>query len=134
MPDSVVPSLAVDDLGNALTSFDGGREGAPPGDAPLPLASVAPWHRRRVLMVLDRFSQSWELSGGRIEQGESPRQAAVRELLEESGQVPDGKLRFVGHAGFTPAPDRRAEYGALFTGCSASVLDSQQIEEIADIR
>ncbi|MFD4949145.1 NUDIX hydrolase [Streptomyces sp. NPDC058239] len=132
--DSVAPPLAVDDLGNALTSFVSGREGAPPGDAPLPFALVALWHRRRVLMVFDRFRQSWELPGGRIEQGESPRQAAVRELLEETGQVPDGKLRFAGYAGFTLAPGRRAEYGALFAGCSAGVLDFQQNEEIVDIR
>ncbi|MGW7693821.1 NUDIX domain-containing protein [Streptomyces asiaticus] len=39
-------------------------------------------------MVFDRFRQSWELPGGRIEAGESPRQAAARELLEETGQEP----------------------------------------------
>ncbi|MEU0006897.1 hypothetical protein ABZ079_22120 [Streptomyces sp. NPDC006314] len=40
----------------------------------------------------------------------------MRELLEESGQEPDGPLRFVGWAGFLLAPAQRAEYGALFTG------------------
>ncbi|UQA91874.1 NUDIX hydrolase [Streptomyces halobius] len=48
--------------------------------------------------------QSWELPGGRIDEGESTRQAATRELLEESGQKPDGPLQFLGYAGFTLAP------------------------------
>ncbi|MFC9977481.1 NUDIX hydrolase [Spirillospora sp. NPDC127200] len=48
-----------------------------------------------------------------------PRQAAVRELLEETGHSPNGRLGFVGFAGFVLAPDRRAEYGALFTGRAA---------------
>ncbi|MFJ1811223.1 NUDIX domain-containing protein [Streptomyces sp. NPDC088157] len=47
-------------------------------------------------MALDRFRQHWELPGGRVEEGESPRQATVRELLEESGQQPNGSLRFIG--------------------------------------
>ncbi|WP_328430393.1 NUDIX domain-containing protein [Streptomyces sp. NBC_00443] len=38
--------------------------------------------------------------------GESARQAAARELREESGQEPDGPLRFIGYAGFELAPDR----------------------------
>ncbi|WUP70923.1 NUDIX domain-containing protein [Streptomyces sp. NBC_00258] len=43
--------------------------------------------------------------GGCVEKGESPRQAAARELLEESGQESDGPLRFIGYAGFVLAPD-----------------------------
>ncbi|WP_200308002.1 hypothetical protein [Streptomyces adelaidensis] len=35
---------------------------------------------------------------------ESPRQAATRESLEESGQKPDGPLRFIGYADFVLAP------------------------------
>ncbi|NBV63402.1 MAG: NUDIX domain-containing protein, partial [Planctomycetes bacterium] len=32
-----------------------------------------------------RFAGMWEWPGGRVEPGESPAQAAVRELLEETG-------------------------------------------------
>ena len=129
-----VPPLVVDDHGNALVSFGGGEEGAPPCDAPLPAALVAIWHADRVLMVFDRFRQSWELPGGRIEEGESPRQAAIRELLEETGQEPDGPLRFIGYAGFLLAPDQRAEYAALFAGRTPGVREFQANDEIAAIR
>ncbi|MEU9930057.1 NUDIX hydrolase [Streptomyces anulatus] len=67
-------------------SFVSGSEGEPPHDAPLSAALVALWQADRVLMVFDRHRQSWELPGGKIEDGESPRRAAMRELTEETGQ------------------------------------------------
>ena len=86
-------------------------------------------------MTFNRFRQAWELPGGRIDPGETPRQAAGRELLEETGHVSEGQLRFVGFAGFTLAPDQRAEYGALFTGRAADVSESfRPNDEIAAIR
>ncbi|MGW0139489.1 NUDIX domain-containing protein [Streptomyces calvus] len=132
-PDS--PPLAVDDRGNALVTFVRGAEDKPPGDAPLPVALVALWHGSRVLMAFNRFRQAWELPGGRIDTGETARQAAVRELLEETSHVPHGQLCFVGFAGFTLAPDERAEYGALFTGQVADVSPLfRPNDEIAAIR
>ncbi|MEU9924036.1 NUDIX hydrolase [Streptomyces griseoluteus] len=125
--------LAVDNRGNALVSFVRGAEGMPPGDAPLPAAVVALWRDGRVLMVFDRYRQTWELPGGRIEQGESPRQAAGRELLEESGQEPDGPLRLVGYARFVLAPDRRAEYLAVFAGHCSEVRGFRPNEETTAI-
>jgi ADP-ribose pyrophosphatase YjhB (NUDIX family) len=126
--------LVVDDRGNALVGFTAGSEEVPPGDAPLPAALVALWHAGRVLMVFDRFRRRWELPGGRIEAGESPRRAAVRELAEESGQQPDEPPRFIGYAGFVLAPDRRAEYAALFAARTAVVRDFRPNEEIAAVR
>ncbi|MGW0139670.1 NUDIX domain-containing protein [Streptomyces calvus] len=129
------PPLAVDDRGNALVSFVLAAEDMPPSDAPLPVALVALWHGSRVLMVFDRFRQAWELPGGRIDPDETPRQAAARELLEETNHVPQGQLHFVGYAGFTLAPDQHAEYGALFTGLAADVSQLfQPNDEIAAIR
>jgi ADP-ribose pyrophosphatase YjhB (NUDIX family) len=129
------PPLAVDDRGNALISFVLAAEDTPPRDAPLPLALVALWQGDRVLMVFDRYRQAWELPGGRIDPGESPRQAAARELLEESDHVPEGPLRFVGFACFALAPDQRAEYGALFTGqASEASRLFQPNGEIAAVR
>lgn len=132
--DSGVPPVVADDQGNALVFFVRGVEGAPPGDAPLPAALVALWHRGRVLMVFDRFRQGWELPGGCIEDGESPREAAARELLEESGHSASRPLRFVGYAGFVLAPDQRREYAALFAGHTTDCRDFRANEEIAAIR
>ncbi|WP_458247364.1 NUDIX domain-containing protein [Streptomyces sp. MAI_2237] len=111
--------LAVDDRGNALVSFDRGAEDEPPADAPLPLALVALWQGDRVLLALNRFRRAWELPDGKIDPGETPREAAARELLEETDHAAEGRLSFAGFARFTLVPDQRAEYGALFTGQAA---------------
>jgi 8-oxo-dGTP diphosphatase len=39
----------------------------------------------RFLMVFNPKRQGWEMPGGRIEAGETPEQAAVREFKEEAG-------------------------------------------------
>ncbi|MER7403635.1 NUDIX domain-containing protein [Streptomyces sp. NPDC000070] len=96
----------------------------------MPLALVALWYGDRVLMVFDRFRQGWELPGGLIEPGGSPRQAAARELLEESGQTPEGPLRFVGYPRFTLAPDQRVEYGTSFSGRCAETIAFRPNEQV----
>ncbi|MEU0922139.1 NUDIX hydrolase [Streptomyces cyaneofuscatus] len=126
--------LADDGRGNSLMSFARGGEAAPPRDAPLSAALVALWRAGRVLMVLDRHRQSWELPGGSIEEGETPRQAAARELLEETGHQSDERMRFIGYARFVLAPDRRIEYLALYAGSCAETRTFEPTEEIAAIR
>ncbi|MDN3271178.1 NUDIX hydrolase [Streptomyces sp. MA15] len=66
--------------------------------------------------------------------GRNPRQAAARELLEESGQQPDEQLRFIGYARFVLAPDQRAEYLALYAGSSVEGRAFEPTEEISAIR
>ncbi|MFE6286593.1 NUDIX domain-containing protein [Streptomyces sp. NPDC057877] len=122
----------IDGQGNALTAFlTASTEDVPPDDAPLPLSLVALRHDRRVLLVLDRHRRSWELPGGMIEPGETPRQAALRELSEETGQRAD-ELSFAGYARFVLGVDGRTEYGALFTGSTASPGPCRANDEIAD--
>jgi 8-oxo-dGTP diphosphatase len=75
---------------------------------------VALWHGDRLLLVFDRYRQCWELPGGMIEPGETPRQAAVRELREEAGFEPEA-LAFAGFARFVLGAERRTEYAALYT-------------------
>jgi 8-oxo-dGTP pyrophosphatase MutT (NUDIX family) len=125
--------LAVDARGNALVSFHVGAEDEVPEDAPLPLALVALWCGGKVMLVFDRYRGEWELPGGTIEDRETPRQAAVRELVEETGQVADGGLEFAGFAGFRLGSERRAEYGALFTGHTETVRAFAATSEIADL-
>ncbi|RBM18598.1 NUDIX hydrolase [Streptomyces sp. PT12] len=125
--------MADDGRGNVLVSFERGREDAPPEGAPTPLALIALWHGPRVLLVRDRFRDAWELPGGSRESGESPREAAVRELGEETGQRADERLLFIGWARFLLAPDGRSEHGALYGGLVARPRPFEPNGEIAAV-
>ena len=47
----------------------------------------------RVLLVKPTYKQGWDIPGGYVEPGESPKQAAVREVTEELGvTLPVGRL------------------------------------------
>lgn len=111
-------AMAVDEAGNELTGFHRVAEEAVFSDAPTPLALVAVWHRYahldRLLMVFNRYRQCWELPGGVIDPGETFRQAALRELHEESGLRAGDDLVFAGYARFLLGTERRAEYGAVY--------------------
>ena len=125
----------VDQHGNALRSFE-----VLPEDqlvrldpsTPLPLSLVVLWCAGRCLMVFDRWKQEWELPGGQIEEGESPREAAWRELHEETGQRPD-VLTFAGVVTFALGSEQRQEHAAVYTGTLRSEGDfvvNQEIERI----
>lgn len=113
------PPLVTGPRDMALLSFhdaDELPEDAEFADAPMGYALVVLWHEGRVLMVYERERECWELPGGGIEPGESPRQAAVRELWEETGQRLDtGDLRFVGHTLTALGKAQRVLYGGVFT-------------------
>jgi 8-oxo-dGTP diphosphatase len=113
-------ALAQDGRGNALTAFlPAARLPGAPDDAPMPAALAAVWCGRHLLLVFDRFRRQWELPGGRIDPGETPRQAAVRELHEESGlHLP--ALVLAGYARFRLIGPPRDEYAAVYTGHAAA--------------
>jgi 8-oxo-dGTP diphosphatase len=64
-----------------------------------------------VVLVLSRHRQVWELPGGLIDPGESPREAAVRELLEESGCL----ARDTAWLGLVEVDHGGTQYGAVLT-------------------
>ncbi|GAA3870699.1 NUDIX hydrolase [Streptomyces sedi] len=98
-----------------LLAFDEEPEETVFATAPVGYVLVAVWHGERLLLVLVRGRGCWELPGGGIEPGESPREAAVRELWEETGhRVPAERLRFVGFA-HTLLTGKGELRGALFT-------------------
>ncbi|RKF22822.1 NUDIX domain-containing protein [Micromonospora globbae] len=97
-----------------MVAFQWADDGAGVVDAPLPLSLVAWWHGERLLLVFNRYRQQWELPGGMIDPGETPRQAAVRELREETGYELE-QLTFAGYALFALGAEQRPEYAAVFT-------------------
>lgn len=79
---------------------------------PLTHALVVARAEQGFLLMLNAYRHKWEVPGGFIDAGETPRQTAARELMEETGQVAD--LRFRGIMEFQLQPDGRMEYGALY--------------------
>ena len=51
----------------------------------VPASLVVAVHAGAVLMMFDSWRKQWEIPGGTREPGETTRQTAVRELLEETG-------------------------------------------------
>jgi 8-oxo-dGTP diphosphatase len=77
------------------------------------VALVVARHEGCTLLVFNRWRKQWELPGGMIDPDETPRQAAIREFVEETGQ-PAPKVAYGGVATFRLMPDRRLEYAAVY--------------------
>jgi len=80
------------------------------GALPAPVFAIIMAHTDHgVVLVLNRVRQVWELPGGFIDSGESPRQAAIRELAEEAGCV----ARDARWLGMVEVNDGQTRFGAL---------------------
>ncbi len=123
-------ALAVGDDGNRLLAF--GPTAGDVGDAPMPLALVALWHRDHLLLVFNRVRRCWELPGGMIDAGETPQQAALRELSEETGYEV-AELILAGFARFALGAHQRIEYAAVYAGHATPGVSFSPNDEISAI-
>lgn len=102
-------------------------------------ALVTLWRGDQLLLVRVRKRETWELPGGSVEAGESPRETAVRELWEETGlRVAAGALRLAGHARTALGSPQRVLTGALYTGevapedahATTAAVPNEEISEV----
>lgn len=79
----------------------------------------------RVLLVKPTYKDGWDIPGGYVEPGESPKQAAARELEEELGLTQSiGRLLVVDWA---PHPDEGDKLLFIFDGGTVG----QDVDELA---
>lgn len=117
VPSSHRPPLAEKLNENLLVDFwrcaESDLAGLDPA-VPMPLSLLVAEHDGRVLLVHNAWRREWELPGGLIEEGESAREAAVREFLEETGTTPPDEIEFVGVGTVQLGHERRIEYAAVY--------------------
>lgn len=82
-------------------------------------AMVIPVCQEKILFVYNNWRKEWEVPAGHIDEGETPHQAALRELDEESGQV-IAEATYIGLCLIRTAK-QRLEPGVLFT-CELATL------------
>jgi 8-oxo-dGTP pyrophosphatase MutT (NUDIX family) len=80
---------------------------------PAPASLVVVTHADAALMIFDSWRKEWELPGGTREPGETPRQAAIRELHEETG-IHTTALSFAAVAEFDLRNPDRHELLAIY--------------------
>ncbi|MGW3994502.1 NUDIX hydrolase [Amycolatopsis sp. NPDC004772] len=99
-----------DRAGNVLLAVRRVAESALP---PVAASLVVVRHAGAVLMMFDKRRGQWELPGGMREPGETAREAAARELAEETG-IHDVALTFAAVAEFDLADPGRREFLAVY--------------------
>ena len=88
---------------------------------PLTHALVVAKNEKGFLLMYNSWKNHWEVPGGIIEQGETMRKCAEREMLEETNQMAE-KMEFKGLMKFR-FKNNRTEFGGLF---SAYIKEERQ--------
>lgn len=106
--------IIVNKRGDVFAAFHPCPEDAiPAGLGPITHSLIVATHQGRHLLLLNSWKKRWEIPGGIREADETPRQCALRELEEETGQIPH-EIEFRGIMEFRLQPDSRTEFGALY--------------------
>ena len=127
-------AIAVNRHGIALLEYSQIPESQLDSDIykPLLITFMAIRHARDFLLVRHRERQAWELPGGHIEEGESARDCAIRELFEETGQKVKS-LDFRAVLKYRAGSDNRIYYGTLYSGELPSPTPFRENDEIERI-
>jgi len=132
--------IVADNKGNQLLEMIKGKEDEVlVNEAYRPLTSslVVVKSPEGFMLLKNRWRNAWEIAGGVIEPGETPRQCAARECLEESGYAIDD-LRFIGLmkcflvAGYFSKVNR-VEYTALYCADVEATQSFHENEEMTDL-
>ncbi len=129
-------ALAVDSYGQRLTDLSDSVEPTAHhvGGVPCPLSLVVVSYASKVLFGLNRWRQQWELPGGMIDRGETPRAAAARELQEETGvTVHPDELEWVGLAAFELLNPARRELAAVYRMSLVDAPSAHASDELIEV-
>ena len=132
--------IAEDTKGNRLLAFITGNEEDVIANGeyrPLTSSLLVVKGEKGFMLLFNRWRQEWELAGGMIDEGETPREAAIRECSEESG-CEAVNVRFVGILKFFLVPSRnqtkaRIEYTALYAAALAEERTFRENDEMLGI-
>ena len=91
---------------------------------------VCSFYKGKILLSQHKKRSTWETQGGHIEAGETPLEAARRELYEESGVTDADLYPVCDYLGYT---DEGSAYGAVFVA-EAHALGELPESEMKEIK